>query len=82
MLLTPLIGPTSVLLLLQDDAILYDVPDAFVVLALHATAVVPHHLHGDAAACSWLRLNEHERLSTYKLCTICRMSSGLNSRLS
>ena len=46
MLLTPRIGPTPVLL--QDGAVLRDVSESFVVVALHVT--VPHHLHGNAAA--------------------------------
>ena len=50
MLLTPRIGPTLALLL-QDDAVLRDVSESFAVVALHVNSGVPHHLHGNAAAC-------------------------------
>ena len=53
MLLTPRIGPTPVLLL-QDGADLRDVSESFAVVALRITAGVPHHLHGNAAACDRL----------------------------
>ena len=48
--MTPRIGPTPVLLL-QDGAVLRDVSESFAVVALHVTAGVPYHLHGNAAAC-------------------------------
>ena len=59
MLLTPLIGPTSVLLF---GAILCDLSDSFAVVAPHVTAVVPHHLHGDAAACDRLSVERARKL--------------------
>ena len=62
MLPTPLIGPTPVLLPLQDGAILYDLSDSFSVVALHVTAVVPHHLHGDVAACDRLRVERARKV--------------------
>ena len=82
MLLTPLNGPTPVLLLLHDDAFLYDVSDSFAVVALHAIAVVPHHLHGDAAACDWFRVERARKVvDVHSVCTVCRTSSTPKSRL-
>ena len=81
-LLTSLIGPTPVLLLLHDDAFLYDVSDSFAVVALHAIAVVPHHLHGDAAACDWFRVERARKVvDVHSVCTVCRTSSTPKSRL-
>ena len=57
-------------------SILCDVSDSFAVVALQVTAIVPHHLHGDAAACDRLRVERARRLSTYIVCTMCRMSSS------
>ena len=62
MLLTPLNGPTPVLLLLQDDAVLCDVSDSFPVVALHVTAVVPHHRHGDAVVYDWLSVERAQKV--------------------
>ena len=62
MLLTSLIGPTPVVLVLQDGAILYDVSDSFAVVSLHFTVVVSHHLHGDAAACDRLRVERARKI--------------------
>lgn len=53
-LLTPLTSPIPVLVRLQDGAILYGVSDIFTAVALHVTAVVPCHPHGNAAACDRL----------------------------
>lgn len=54
--LNTLVGPIMVLPRLKNDAVFYEVSDAFAVVAPHATAVVPGHLHGDAAACDWLEV--------------------------
>ena len=60
-LLTPRIGPTPVLLL-QDGAVLRDVSESFAVVALHVTAGVPHHLHGNAAACDRLSVDRARKV--------------------
>ena len=69
-LLTPLIGPTPVLLLLQNGAILYDVSDSFAVVAHHIAAVVPHHLHGDAATCDRLRVERARKVVDVHSCLL------------
>ena len=61
MLLTPRIGPTPVFLL-QDGAVLRDVSESFAVVALHVTAGVPHHLHGNAAACDRLSVDRARKI--------------------
>lgn len=77
MLLTPLIGPTPSLLL-QDGAVLSDVPDSF---ALLVAAGVPHRLHGAMPGPdTGLELKRRQRLSTCIVHTMCRMSSSPKSR--
>ena len=44
-------------MLLQKGAVLRDVSESFAVVALHVTAGVPHHLHGNAAACDRLSVD-------------------------
>ena len=44
-------------LLLQDGAVLRDVPESFALVALHITDGVPHHLHGNDAACDRLSVD-------------------------
>ena len=61
MLLTPRIGPTPVLLL-QDGAVLRDVSESFAVVAPHVNVGVPHHLHGNAAACDRLSVDRARKV--------------------
>lgn len=52
----------------KDDTVLQKMTDALAVVALRVTAVVPGHLHGDAA--------------TYIVCNMYRMPSTPNSHFS
>ena len=45
------------MLLLQDGAVLRDVSESFAVVAPHVNVGVPHHLHGNAAACDRLSVD-------------------------
>ena len=81
MLLTPWIGPTPVVLL-QDGVVLRDVSVSFAVVALHVTDVWPTTCMALPRPVICVALTEHERSSTYIVCTICRMSSSRKSRLS
>ena len=81
MLLTPWIGPTPVVLL-QDGAVLRDVSVSIAVVALQVTDVWPTTCMAMRRPVIDLAPTEHERLSTYIVCTMCRMSSSPKSRLS
>ena len=61
MLLTPRNGPTPVLLL-QDGTVLRDVSESLAVVALHVAAGVPHHLHGNAAACDRISVDRARKV--------------------
>ena len=71
-------------LLLQDGAVLRDVPESFALVALHITDGVPHHLHGNDAACDRLSVDRARTVvdvqSVYH--DMCRMSYSKKSRLS
>ena len=61
MLLTPRSGPTPVILL-EDGAVLRDVSESFAVVELHVMAGVPHHPHGNAAACDRLSVDRARKV--------------------
>ena len=50
------------MLLLQDFVVVRDMYESFAVLALHITAGVPRHLHGNAAACDRLSADRARKI--------------------